>query len=72
MEKVRSKESYDIDPKTPSKIVVKDRNKKVKVFMYDCVENIDWIFSKDDVGLEKINKVIESFVQVRELINKNK
>ena len=66
------KESYKIDNLTTSKVIIKERQRKVKVFLNDCSDDIDWIFLKDENGILKINKVIKAFERVRELLNKDK
>jgi len=69
------KEEYYIDPETISKILIKEKSKSVKVFMGDCsgkASEIDWIFEKDESGIEKIEKVISVFERVKELLKNKK
>jgi len=62
-----------IDNTTTSEINIKNRNKRVKVYMSDCsgrTKEIDWVFTKNQTGIDKVNKVIETFEKVKEMLKK--
>ena len=63
--------SIKIDPETISEINIKDRTKKVKVYLSDCsgrTKEIDWIFKKDQRGIDKAEKVIKAFEEVLKML----